>query len=232
AAEEANISLIPLLDRDDVAIYNSIPTAEGTIMMAIENTDYTIHSSSIIVVGFGRVGNTVANKFSAFGAKVSVSANNITDLARITEMGVTAIPLRDLHEYTHECDLLINTVPAPVIKKDAIRQLTTHGLIIDLASKPDGTDFDFDEKRIIEAILARSVPSIVAPKTAGKILADVIKQILQEERGKEHDIRRKTKWIWNYSLPLHLQSSLPPVRKIDGSKSRCCPDRDIYRQHY
>jgi len=184
AAEEANISLIPLLDRDDVAIYNSIPTAEGTIMMAIENTDYTIHSSRIIVVGFGRVGNTVANKFSAFGAKVSVSANNITDLARITEMGLTAIPLKDLHEYTHECDLLINTVPAPVIKKDAISQLPTHGLIIDLASKPGGTDFDFAEKRGIKAILARSLPSIVAPKTAGKILADVIKQILQEERGK------------------------------------------------
>lgn len=184
ATKKADIPLIPLLDRDDVAIYNSIPTAEGTIMMAIENTDYTIHSSRIIVVGFGRVGNTVANKFSAFGAKVSVSANNITDLARITEMGLTSIPLADLHEYTNACDLLINTVPAPIIKKDAIKQLPAHGLIIDLASKPGGTDFDFAEKRGIKAILAPSLPSIVAPKTAGKILADVIKQILQEERGK------------------------------------------------
>lgn len=184
ATKEANISLVVLLDRDDVAIYNSIPTAEGTIMMAIEHTDFTIHSSRIIVVGFGRVGNTVANKFSAFGAKVSVSANNSTDLARITEMGLTAIPLTDLHEYTSQCDLLINTVPAPVINKDAIGQLPTHGLIIDLASKPGGTDFDFAKKRGIKAILARSLPSIVAPKTSGRILADVIKQILQEERGK------------------------------------------------
>src|SRR5699024_9343908 len=114
ATKEADVSLIPLLNRDDVAIFNSIPTAEGAIMMAIENTDYTIHSSRIIVVGFGRVGNTVANKFSAFGAKVSVSANNITDLARITEMGLTAIPLHELHEHTNQCDLLINTVPAPI----------------------------------------------------------------------------------------------------------------------
>src|SRR5690625_1458224 len=91
AADEANVKLIPLLNRDDVAIYNSIPTAEGTIMMAIEHTDYTIHSSRVIVTGFGRVGHTVANKFSALGAKVSVSANSIKDLARITEMGLTAI---------------------------------------------------------------------------------------------------------------------------------------------
>src|SRR5699024_9576540 len=55
ATREASVTLIPLLNRDDVAIYNSIPTAEGTIMLAIEHTDYTIHSSRILVVGFGRV---------------------------------------------------------------------------------------------------------------------------------------------------------------------------------
>lgn len=180
---EANITLIPLLNRDDVAIYNSIPTAEGTIMMAIEQTDYTIHSSRVIVVGFGRVGNTVANKFSALGAKVSVSARSIKDLARITEMGLTAIPLSQLDKYTNECDLLINTIPAMVINRDSIQQLPSHSLIIDLASIPGGTDFKYAEQRGINAILARSLPGIVAPKTAGKILADVIKQLLNEKKG-------------------------------------------------
>ncbi|MEC5422642.1 dipicolinic acid synthetase subunit A [Virgibacillus sp. C22-A2] len=178
AIHEANSLLIPLLDRDDVAIYNSIPTAEGTIMMAIEQTDYTIHSSRVFVVGFGRVGNTVANKFSALGAKVSVSARSIKDLARITEMGLNAIPLEELDSYTEACDLLINTIPAPVIDRKTIQQLPPHALIIDLASKPGGTDFDFADQRGIKAILARSLPGIVAPKTAGKILADVIKQLL------------------------------------------------------
>ncbi|GGB30712.1 dipicolinic acid synthetase subunit A [Virgibacillus dakarensis] len=180
---ELNLQLTALFDRDDVAIYNSIPTAEGTIMMAIEHTDYTIHSSRVIVVGFGRVGNTVANKFSALGAKVSVCARSIKDLARITEMGLTAIPLDDLPKHTEACDLLINTIPAFVIKKDSIQQLPSHALIFDLASKPGGTDFEYAEKRGIKAILSRSLPGIVAPKTSGKILADVIKQFLQN--GKE-----------------------------------------------
>lgn len=184
AAEEAKVSLVPLLNRDDVAIYNSIPTAEGVVMMAIEHTDYTIHSSNVIVVGFGRIGNTVANKFSAIGAEVSVSANNNTDLARITEMGLKAIHLNNLPQYTKQCDLLINTVPAPVINKDTIRELPPHGIIFDLASKPGGTDFEFAKQRGIKAILARSLPGVVAPKTSGKILADVIKQFLEEERGK------------------------------------------------
>ncbi|OZU90272.1 dipicolinic acid synthetase subunit A [Virgibacillus indicus] len=185
AAKEAGVSLISLLDRDDVAIYNSIPTAEGAIMMAIEHTDYTIHSSRVIVTGFGRVGNTVANKFSALGARVSVSASSIKDLARITEMGLHAVPLDQLDQYTEDCDLLINTIPAPVVDRQAIQQLPTHAIIFDLASKPGGTDFEYARQRGIKAILARSLPGIVAPKTAGKILADVIKHFLQKEGGEK-----------------------------------------------
>ncbi|MFC2950062.1 dipicolinic acid synthetase subunit A [Virgibacillus sediminis] len=182
AAEQAGVSLIPLLDRDDVAIYNSIPTAEGTIMMAIEHTDFTIHSSKVMVVGFGRVGQTVANKFDALGAKVSVSTRSNKDLARINEMGLEAVPLDDLPGRSEDCDMIINTIPAPVITRESIQQLPPHTLIIDLASKPGGTDFDYAKQRGIQAILARSLPGVVAPKTAGKILADVIKQILVEER--------------------------------------------------
>ncbi|MDY0405835.1 dipicolinic acid synthetase subunit A [Virgibacillus sp. 179-BFC.A HS] len=178
-----NAKIIPLLERDDVAIYNSIPTAEGTIMMAMEHTDYTIHSSRVIVAGFGRVGHTVANKFSALGAKVSVAASSIHDLARITEMGLNAIPLDELALATSQCDILINTIPAPVIDKEAISHLPHHALIFDLASKPGGTDFDYAKQRGIKAILSESLPGIVAPKTAGKILADVIIQILIKREG-------------------------------------------------
>jgi dipicolinate synthase subunit A len=179
--KEVEIELVPLFNRDDVAIYNSIPTAEGAIMMAIENTDYTIHSSRVLVTGFGRVGQTVANRFSAFGAKVSVSANNIRELARITEMGLTAVPIDKLHEHTGNCDILINTVPALVVDQKVIQQLPSNAIIIDLASNPGGTDFEYAKKRGIQAVLTGSLPSIVAPKTAGKILADVIKQILLDE---------------------------------------------------
>ncbi len=182
-AEQTGITLIPLLDRDDVAIYNSIPTAEGAIMLVIEHTDHTIHSSRIIVTGFGRVGNTVANKFASLGAKVSVAAKSIRDLARITEMGLTAIPLDKLADFSSDCDVIINTIPALVIDQKVIQHLPSHAKIIDLASSPGGTDFAYAKQRGIEAFLAGSLPGIVAPKTAGKILADVIKQILLEERG-------------------------------------------------
>ncbi|ASN05685.1 dipicolinic acid synthetase subunit A [Virgibacillus necropolis] len=182
---EANRRLVKLFDRDDIAVYNSIPTAEGTIMMVIEHTDFTIHSANVLVVGYGRVGKTIANKFAALGAKVSVCARKTEDLARITEMGFNAIPFEELPDNTVDCDILINTIPARVITKESIQYLPSHGLIIDLASKPGGTDFEYAEQRGIEAILAKSLPSIVAPKTAGRILADVIKKFITSKEETE-----------------------------------------------
>jgi dipicolinate synthase subunit A len=179
---ERDLDLVPLLKRNDVAIYNSIPTAEGTIMMAIEHTDYTIHSSNVVVTGFGRVGKTVANKFSNLGANVRVASKHAPDLARAREMNLGAIQLDQLKNQVHDCDLLINTIPDLVIRQEAIEKLPAHTVIIDLASHPGGVDFEFAKKRGIKAILAKSLPGIVAPKTSGEILANVIIQIL-DERG-------------------------------------------------
>ncbi|MBR3207698.1 MAG: dipicolinate synthase subunit A, partial [Bacillus sp. (in: Bacteria)] len=38
-AKQVNRKLVKLFERDDIAIYNSIPTVEGIIMMAIQQTD-------------------------------------------------------------------------------------------------------------------------------------------------------------------------------------------------
>ncbi|MEX2105022.1 MAG: dipicolinate synthase subunit DpsA, partial [Bacilli bacterium] len=65
-----NIPYIEMLSLDDVAIYNSIPTVEGALMMAIQHTDITIHGSHSVVLGMGRVGMTLARTLSNLGANV------------------------------------------------------------------------------------------------------------------------------------------------------------------
>ncbi len=172
--------LVQLFERDDVAIYNSIPTVEGTIMMAIQHTDFTIHGSNILVLGLGRVGMSVARTFHHLGAKIKVGARKSEHLARITEMGLTPFQLGDLEKEVKNCDICINTIPASVVEAGVIAKMPSHTLIIDLASKPGGTDFRYAEKRGIKALLAPGLPGIVAPKTAGKILANVLCQLLTE----------------------------------------------------
>jgi dipicolinate synthase subunit A len=179
-AEKSERKLVKLFERDDVAIYNSIPTVEGTIMMVIQNTDITIHQSNVIVLGLGRVGMSVARTFAALGANVKVGARRSEHLARITEMGLTPFHMDDLEKEVSTTDVCINTVPYQVVTASVLSRMPSHTLIVDLASKPGGTDFRYAEKRGIKALLAPGLPGIVAPKTAGKIVANVLTSLLLE----------------------------------------------------
>ncbi|EGL81931.1 dipicolinic acid synthetase, A subunit [Caldalkalibacillus thermarum TA2.A1] len=181
-ASKYNLKLVQLLERDDVAIYNSIPTVEGALMMAIQNTDITLHGSHCVVLGLGRVGMTLARTLHAIGAKVFVGARKKEHLARIYEMSLTPFHLQEIKQYVQHCDILFNTIPSKVVPAEVIVHLPSHALIIDLASNPGGVDFRFAEKRGIKALLAPGLPGIVAPKTAGRILANVVTQLLIEER--------------------------------------------------
>lgn len=178
---KANRKLVKLFERDDVAIYNSIPTVEGTIMMAIQHTDFTIHGSRVIVLGLGRTGMSVARTFQALGAKVKVGARKSEHIARITEMGMEPFYLEHLEEEVEDVDICINTVPVKIVTAKVIAGMPSQTLIIDLASKPGGTDFRYAEKRGIKALLAPGLPGIVAPKTAGRILSNVLSQLLHDD---------------------------------------------------
>ncbi|KDE49580.1 MULTISPECIES: dipicolinic acid synthetase subunit A [Geobacillus] len=178
---------VQLFERDDVAIYNSIPTAEGTVMMVIQHTDFTIHGSRVAVLGLGRVGMTVARTFAALGAKVKVGARRSEHLARITEMGLVPFHLNDLEKEVRDIDVCINTVPHLIVTASVIAKMPPHTLIIDLASKPGGTDFRYAEKRGVKAILAPGLPGVVAPKTAGQIIANVLAQLLYEDLQKREE---------------------------------------------
>ncbi|MCG7407440.1 dipicolinate synthase subunit DpsA [Paenibacillus sp. ACRRX] len=183
-----NIQLVELFERDDVAIYNSIPTAEGAIMMAIQHTDITLHGSETIVLGMGRTGFTMARSLLGLGANVRIGVRRDEHFARATEMGFKPFYVGELSTQVTNIDLLFNTIPTMIVTAQVIAQMPNRAVLIDLASKPGGIDFRFAEKRGIKAMLAPGLPGIVAPKTAGRILAHIISQLLSEitqKRGNE-----------------------------------------------
>ena len=58
--------------------------------------------------------------------------------------------------------------------------LNPSALIIDLASKPGGVDFESASLMGIKTIWALSLPGKVAPVTSGEIIAKTIRNILTE----------------------------------------------------
>lgn len=188
-AKQVNRKLVKLFERDDIAIYNSIPTVEGIIMMAIQQTDYTIHGSHVAVLGLGRTGLTIARTFRALGAEVKVGAADTAHLARAFEMGLDPFSMDRLKDEVTDVDIIINTIPSLVLDSSVIVSMTPKTLILDIASRPGGTDFDFAQKHGVKALLAPGLPGIVAPKTAGQIIAKVLSGLLcelaEEKRGME-----------------------------------------------
>ncbi|ASS75590.1 dipicolinic acid synthetase subunit A [Tumebacillus algifaecis] len=178
--QKKGLRLIQLMELDEIAIRNSVPSAEGAIQMAMENTDITIHGSRSVVLGYGRCGITLARMLEGIGANVSVCARKEADLARIQEMGLKAFPLHEMVKAVKDAELIFNTIPHQVLTAEVLTRVPKTCVIIDIASKPGGTDFRYAEKRGIKAILAPGLPGIVAPKTAGQILARTLCRILWE----------------------------------------------------
>lgn len=180
AAEKMNIELVEIANRDDVAILNSIPSAEGAIQMAMEATNITIHGSESFVLGLGRCGLTLVHVLKGMGARVTGVARKPEDLARAVEMGIRAVDFLSLEKEIGRAEIVFNTVPALILDRNILEKMSREAVIIDIASIPGGTDFEYAQMLGIKAQLAPGLPGIVAPKTAGKILAKVYPKIILE----------------------------------------------------
>lgn len=179
--KETSREMIVLFERDDIAIANSIPTAEATLQIAMEETTETIHNTNVLIIGYGRVGKTMAHLFHQVGANVSVAARKDYDLAEITMKKYHAINIKNIHDQLSNQQIIINTVPAIVLGENELEKVTTNCLVIDVASKPGGTDFSKGEQLGIHTIHALGLPGKFAPTTAGNIIANVLTTLLQRK---------------------------------------------------
>jgi dipicolinate synthase subunit A len=169
-----------VLTRDDFAVRNAVPTAEGALQIAMENMPITLHGARCLVVGYGRIGKVLSRRLRSLGAQVTSSARRQADLAWIEIEGGRAVPTQALEAALGECDAVFNTVPAPVLTQDRLKLLPPGCLCIDLASAPGGVDFDAAHRLGLHCIWALSLPGKVAPRTANLILRDTLYHIMME----------------------------------------------------
>jgi dipicolinate synthase subunit A len=177
---ECKLRGIDILQREDFSVLNAIPTAEGAIQIALQETSFTLNSSNILITGYGRIGKVLANMLKGLGANVFISTKQSFDNAYSVAFGFSSINLCDIKKQIHKMDIAINTVPEKVINKDILETMNKDTLIIDLASKPGGVDFDKAKELGIKTIWALSLPGKVAPLTSAKIIRDIIFNIIAE----------------------------------------------------
>lgn len=179
-ARQAGIELVDYLTRPEFAVYNAIPTAEGCIGILMQQRTRTLWGAKILLLGFGAVGQAVAVRLAALGAHVTVAARRPAQRALAESGGMCAMPLEELAPAAPAFDTVVNTVPAPVLTRQVLAQLRVGSVIVDLASRPGGTDFAAAAQLGHRAIHALSLPAVCAPETAGEAVARTVQMILRE----------------------------------------------------
>ncbi len=182
ALNARGLNYIDLMQMDEIATLNAIPTAEGAIQYAMQNSEITIDDSKCIVLGFGRCGKILAHRLKGLGANVHVEARSTKDLAFIEAYDYIPVPLEDLKKHLWKFDFIFNTIPVQILDSSHIDACSLASIYIELASAPGGIDLNYCASRGIHYVPAPSLPGKVAPKTAAKILYQGL-EIIMHKRG-------------------------------------------------
>ena len=174
-------TLLDYYDREEVQIYNAVPTAEGAILRAMEKTNHTLQGSRCLVVGYGRIGKVLAHRLHALGAEVTVSARKRSDRAWITVYGYHAVPTENLVDHIGRYDIIFNTVPTLVLNAECLAKSKPNCLLMELASLPGGMDVDAVKAYGLSMLVERGLPGVVAPKTSAEVIRDAIYHSLEEQ---------------------------------------------------
>jgi dipicolinate synthase subunit A len=178
--EKEEISYIDLIKREEFSVLNAIATAEGTLQIAMEETQKTVHGSKVLVMGFGRIGKILAKMLDGIGAKVSCEARKDDDLAWIKAYGYEPIDLDKLNENLSKFDIIINTIPFQILNEERLNLVKKDVVLIDLASNPGGVDRKIAKEKELKLIWALSLPGKVAPITSAEFIKEVLYHVLEE----------------------------------------------------
>ena len=179
-ANDEYIEIIDIMKREELAVLNTISTAEGAIEIAIANTNKIIHGSNVLILGFGRIGKVLARKMAGLSAKVTCAARKDEDLAWIRAYGHNETNINNLGENLSKYDIIINTVPHLILTQERLKYVKDDALLIDLASNPGGIDKKTAKERNLKLIWALALPGKVAPVTTAEFIKDTIYNILRE----------------------------------------------------
>lgn len=179
-ADSRNIVVIDYGKREDFITSNAVPTAEGAIGIALRELKQTLWDSHCLILGYGRIGKILAQRLFPLCGKLTVVARKPKDISMISSLGYEAVDYSTWADAISTADVVFNTVPSMVLSADILRMLPRNALVIDLASRPGGTDFKAAEMCGIKTVWALSLPGKTAPYSAGKIIAESICKGIQE----------------------------------------------------
>lgn len=158
--------------REEYQIAIARLTAEGAIALLRPETG--LSGAHILLLGYGRIARLLARELQKAGALVTAAARSGEQRAWAEAEGIEALPLDTLSGALDRFDVIIGTIPAPVLTEPLLALVRKDALLLELASAPGGIDAAAAHERGLRYIRAPGLPAKYAPERAAVILRDAV----------------------------------------------------------
>lgn len=158
--------------REEYQIAIARLTAEGAIALLRPETG--LSGAHILLLGYGRIARLLARELQKAGALVTAAARSGEQRAWAEAEGIEALPLDALSGALDRFDVIIGTIPAPVLTEPLLAIVRKDALLLELASAPGGIDAAAAHERGLRYIRAPGLPAKYAPERAAVILRDAV----------------------------------------------------------
>ena len=134
------------------------------------------------IIGFGRIGQALTVRLTSLGAFVIVCARNEAQMRRAHEIGAHPLPLERIAQACAQADVIFNTVPELLLTRPVLEQLRPGTLVVDLASKPGGVDWEAARQLNVKAVHALALPGQLTPVSGAMAIRNAVYELCKEER--------------------------------------------------
>lgn len=157
---------------EEYQIVNAQLTAEGAVALLRPETG--LSGAHVLLLGYGRIARLLARELQKAGALVTAAARSGEQRAWAEAESIEALPLDALSGALDRFDVIIGTIPAPVLTEPLLALVRKDALLLELASAPGGIDAAAAHERGLRYIRAPGLPAKYAPERAAVILRDAV----------------------------------------------------------
>ncbi len=160
---------------------NGAITAENALQVAMKHRLRTLRGSSALVIGSGGIGRPLAALLKAVGCDtVGVAVRREEQLWILKGEGYRPMLSRDLACEIGRYDLVFNTAPQCVLTGTVLSELQPGALVVDLASRPGGVDWEAARALGVKTVQALALPGKLTPVSAALAIRNTVYVLCEE----------------------------------------------------
>lgn len=157
-------------------------TAQGTLKALADQGIKGVSEAKTLIVGYGGCGKALTKLFLSQGGMVTVVARREASRQEASDAGADTACFEELENLAPQLDLVINTVPAIVLKKGFLSLLSPHCCFVELVAPPGGSEIEALSQRDFDYLYAPSLPGRFFPEESAKAILFSVEEITNERR--------------------------------------------------